>query len=267
LYISKNIPVDQYRISFIGAGRVSKALAGVLYGNGFEIREIVSKTEESMRIFAGLFNAQPKSDLRFSGCDIVIAAVPDDTLENVLKDISCDDNVIVAHTAGSIGLGVFPPEIKHVGVFYPLQTFSEGRRVEFRGIPFFIETSDKYTEEVLKNLAESIGGIVHFTDTRHRRLLHIAAVFACNFTNHMLTSGKKLSGEAGFRFDILRPLINETIMKAFEKGPEVSQTGPAVRLDKNTIERHLDLLSYSPEMQKLYREVTDSIISFYKKSI
>ena len=119
-------------------------------------------------------------------------------------------------------------------------------------------------QAILKDIAESIGSKVHFIDTEHRRLLHVAAVFACNFTNHMLTAGKQITQKAGFTFEVLKPLINETVMKALEAGPENSQTGPAYRSDIGTIKRHIDLLSFSPELQGIYKEVTKSIMKFYK---
>lgn len=257
--------MDQYRISFIGAGKVAGALALRMYSTGFKIQEIVSKSGVSSFKLADLCNASSKQDLNFSDrSDVIIAAVPDDALEGILKEISCNEDVIIAHTAGSMGLDIFPPHLKHRGVFYPLQTFSEGRCIEFKNIPFFLESSDQYTSEILRNLAESTGGKVHFADAEHRRLLHAAAVYVSNFTNHMLTAGKMIAGEAGFPFEILKPLINETILKATENGPEVSQTGPAVRNDRGTIDKHIALLSFSPDLQKLYLEITESIMSFYK---
>ena len=116
----------------------------------------------------------------------------------------------------------------------------------------------------MKILAESIGGQAHFTDTEQRRMLHLAAVFVCNFTNHMLTAGKEVALRAGFPFEVLNPLIEETFLKAIDNGPENSQTGPAVRNDLNTIEKHLELLSFSPELKRIYNEITHSIIKYYK---
>ncbi len=258
--------MEQYRISFIGAGRVSKALAQVLYNTGFKIEEIVSKSGVSSRTLADLCNASPKYDLNFTdSADIIIVAVPDDAIGGILNKISCGENVIVAHTAGSIGLDIFPARINHTGVFYPLQSFSEGRTINFKDIPFFLEASDPHTSKVLNDLAGSTGGKVHFVDTQRRRLLHVAAVFAANFTNYMLTAGKEITMEAGFQFEILEPLIGETIRKAIENGPEVSQTGPAVRMDRGTIDKHAALLAFSPDLQSLYREITESIMSYYKK--
>ncbi len=257
----------KYRISFVGAGRVAEAMSRELHNAGFGIQKIVAETESGSRALAGTYNASWSQDLSFSdSSDVIIVAVPDDRIKEVLKKISCSEYTAVIHTAGSIGLDIFPAPLKHTGVFYPLQTFSKDRDVVFKDLPFFLEASDSFTSSILKNLAESIGGIIHFVDTEHRRLLHIAAVFVCNFVNHMLTAGKMITSEAGFSFEVLKPLINETISKALEIGPENSQTGPAVRFDMNTIEKHLDLLSFSPELQSIYREVTKSIMSFYKMS-
>ena len=161
----------------------------------------------------------------------------------------------------------FPKEFKRKGVFYPLQTFSTGRDVSFRDLPFLLEASDDQSAEILKDLVSSIGGNWHFADAEHRRLLHLAAVFVSNFTNHLLTEGKEIAVRAGFSFEILKPLINETVSKAITIGPENSQTGPAVRNDKNTIETHLELLSFSPELQSLYKEVTSAIIKYYKDKV
>lgn len=254
-----------YRISFIGAGKVAGALCRHLYLCGCNISKVVSTTEKNGRALAGSCNASWSQKYDFSDSeDLIIVAVPDDELKKVLVQIKCPDDTVVAHTAGSSGLDVFPSFIKHTGVFYPLQTFSENRKISFTDLPFFLEASDLYSSGILKEIAESTGGKVHFVDTDHRRLLHVAAVFVCNFTNHMLTSGKQITEKAGFSFGVLEPLINETLMKALENGPENSQTGPASRSDKGTIKRHIDLLSYSPELQSIYKEVTKSIINFYK---
>ena len=118
----------------------------------------------------------------------------------------------------------------------------------------------------MKLTAEKLGGRVYTVDADHRKLLHLAAVFACNFVNHMLTAGKEITARAGFSFDVLEPLIKETILKALADGPELSQTGPAVRNDRNTIEKHMDLLSFSPDLQLIYRELTRSIIEHYKNN-
>ena len=171
---------------------------------------------------------------------------------------------MVVHTAGSFGLDIFPDKIKRKGIFYPLQTFSKNRKVSFTDLPFLIEASDDESSLILQSLAESVKGKVYFVDTDQRRMLHLSAIFVNNFTNYMLTVGKEVALKAGFSFEILVPLLKETISKALDTGPENSQTGPAVRNDQNTIEKHLELLSFSPELQKIYNEMTQSIMEYYK---
>ena len=256
--------MDQNNISFAGAGRVADALCKELFRYGYTIDKVVSETEVSGKSLADSCNAAWSSNLVFpDSTKVIIVAVPDHRLKSILEKLQCRPGTLVAHTAGSYGLDIFPEKIKHKGIFYPLQTFSKNRMVIFSEIPFLLESSDDESSLILRNIAESINGKVHFVDTEQRRMLHLAAVFACNFTNHMLTVGREVALKAGFPFEILAPLINETISKAMDSGPQNSQTGPAVRHDKNTIEKHLELLSFSPELQRIYNEMTISIIKYY----
>jgi len=260
--------LEQYRISFVGAGRVSGALCRSFFNAGSKIQKIVSRTEKSSQALTSLCNASWSPDPDFDdSSDVIIVAVPDDNLKVVLHNVHCSADTLVAHTAGSLGLEVFPSHISHKGIFYPLQTFSKDRNLDFRRLPFFLEASDPFASGVIKNLVDMMGGNAYFVDTEHRKMLHIAAVFVCNFTNYMLTASDQVVRKTGLPFEVLYPLINETILKAREIGPVKSQTGPAVRLDKGTIKKHIDLLSFSPELQRIYKEITKSIIRFYKTNI
>ena len=253
-------------ISFAGAGRVASSLCRGLFSAGFKIEIIVSETEDRGKSLAKSCNAIWSSDLVFpDSTNTIIAAVPDHKLGMVLNSVRCNPDTVLIHTAGSFGLDIFPEHIKHKGIFYPLQTFSENRNISFIGLPVLLESSDDKTSEILIKLAESLTAKVHFADAEHRRMLHVAAVFVSNFSNHMFTEGKEIAAKAGFSFEILEPLIRETVVKAIESGPENSQTGPAIRNDKNTIEKHLELLSFSPGLQKIYKDITQSIIDYYKE--
>ncbi len=257
----------RYNISFVGAGRVAGALAGAMVNAGLNILQIVTETDKNGKKLAETCKASWSTELSFAEKnDVIIVSVPDRRLMEVLKKIKCRKETVVAHTAGSYGLEVFPSCLKHTGVFYPLQTFSKGREAIFENLPFFIEVSDNNTLSVLQNLSGYIGGEVHITDTEHRKLLHLSAVFVCNFTNHMLYAGEKISDKAGFSFKVLEPLLRETISKAMDIGPERSQTGPAMRHDLNTVKKHLKLLSYSPVLRDVYLEVSKSIMSLYEKN-
>jgi len=255
-----------YNISFAGAGRVAGALCREMFRSGIKIRQIVSDSGSDGKPLAGECNAVWSSELSFSDQNhAVIVAVPDHKLKDVLTTIKCNERCVVAHTAGSYGLDVFPAGLKRKGVFYPLQTFSKGRAVDFKNLPFLLESSDEESGEILSNLAVTIGGKVHYADSGKRKMVHLAAVFFNNFTNYMLTAGTEIANRSDLSPAIFEPLIRETIFKALGNGPEGSQTGPAVRNDINTIEMHLKLLSFSPELQNLYREITDSIIRHYTK--
>jgi len=256
----------QHNISFAGAGRVASALCRTIYKAGFNVELIVSLSENSGLTLADSCEAVWSKDLKFpDSTHVIIVAVPDIALESVLEKIICRPGTLIAHTAGSIGMDVFPEHIKRKGIFYPLQTFSNERQVDFKELPFLLESSDKQSFAILEKLAENIGGKVYPVDTEHRRMLHLAAVFVCNFTNHMLTEGKDLAFKAGFPFEVFRPLVKETVSKALDIGPEKSQTGPAARNDKNTIEKHLELLSFSPDLHRIYSEMTRSIIKYYNR--
>ncbi len=259
--------MTHFNISFAGAGRVAGAICREMFRSGITINEIVTESASDGKPLADECKAKWSSDLSFSDRNqVVIVAVPDHKLIDVLAAVKCSEKCLVVHTAGSYGLEVFPARLKKTGVFYPLQTFSKGRTVDFKNLPFLLEASDKESGEILTSLAVAIGGKVHLTDAVKRRMVHLAAVFFNNFTNHMLTAGRTITDHAGLPPEIFEPLIRETIFKALERGPEGSQTGPAVRNDLNTIEMHMKLLSFSPELQDLYREVTDSIIRHYQKN-
>ena len=255
-----------YNISFAGAGRVAGILCKELYDKGFRITRIVSRSEHQGKALAATCGADWSSELSFGdNCDLIIVAVSDHALPGVLKSLSCNKKTLVVHTAGSYGLGIFPAKIRIKGVFYPLQTFSKERKVSFDGLPVFIEADNDETLARLEELAAMLGAKCFRADTEQRKMLHVAAVFVNNFTNFMLTGGNYLAKEAGISPEILEPLIRETFLKALEMGPEASQTGPAVRNDLNTIKKHLELLSFSPDLQVLYKEISGSIIKYYGK--
>lgn len=255
-----------YKISFIGAGNLAASLCMELYNKGFLINHIISKTGVSAKALAQKCNSSWSTELLIpENTDIVLVAIPDRTLKDVLHNVVCNNDTLIAHTAGSFGLEVFNRRFLHTGVFYPLQTFSNNRKLLFNEIPIFIEASDTSSGLILESVGKQIGKTVRFSDSSGRTLLHLSAVFINNFTNHILTEGKEIALRAGFSFEDLIPLLNETVKKACEIGPENAQTGPAVRNDMNTLKKHLDLLSFSPELSNIYQELSNSIIKRYNK--
>jgi predicted short-subunit dehydrogenase-like oxidoreductase (DUF2520 family) len=224
----------------------------------------VSRSELSGKALAYKCGAVWSDVLEFSeNTDIIFVAVSDSNIAEVLEKLKCGKNTIVAHTAASFGLDVFPEKIKRKAVYYPLQTFSYDRKIDFNGLPVFIEASDEAISTVMTEVAKSVGSKLFFADAQSRKMLHLAAVFVCNFTNHLLVRGKEIAIKSGFSFEELKPLITETISKAFDNSPENSQTGPAERNDKITIAKHLEMLSFDNNLEKIYNDISTSIIHYH----
>lgn len=191
--------------------------------------------------------------------DIVVLAVPDDAISVIITQLKLSSSVVVVHTSGSTGVDVFPESSPRHGVIYPLQTFTRNRQVSITEIPFFTEASDTETLELIDGLVESLGAQAYHIDSARRSVLHLSAVFVCNFVNHMLYAGMSTAERAQIERSVFGPLVRETLQKALDMGPSEAQTGPAVRNDISTIEKHIGLLSFSDDLMKLYRVVSDSI--------
>jgi predicted short-subunit dehydrogenase-like oxidoreductase (DUF2520 family) len=144
-------------------------------------------------------------------------------------------------------------------VFYPLQTFSKSKPVDFQTVPVLLESEDEQTLHALQSVAASISREVHLVSSNKRKQLHLAAVFACNFTNHLLGISREILQQAALPPTLLQPLIQETIAKAAQQPPFQVQTGPAIRHDQNVIEEHLHMLQDYPTYQQLYQQLTNSI--------
>jgi predicted short-subunit dehydrogenase-like oxidoreductase (DUF2520 family) len=257
--------VAVYNISFVGAGNVAESLATGLASAGHRIISVTSKTGTSARALAEATGAQWRSDLTVTAeCDVVIISVSDSAVGEVAGRLILPERTIIAHTAGSVPLEVLGRQTR-AGVLYPLQTFTRGFPPDLRKVPFFIEATDSQTLEVLSGLAGSIGAGAWECDSDRRRQLHVAAVFTNNFSNFMMTIGEEIAKEAGVDQSLLRPLMEETVRKAIRTGPEAAQTGPAVRHDSGTVKSHIELLSFSPQYQKIYRLISKMISGHYSK--
>lgn len=253
------------KITVIGAGRVGSAIAKALFNSNYTIQSIISLSKEDAKNLASATNADHSNLYRISeDTDIIIIAVPDSNISSVADQLDISGDTIVVHTAGSVGFDIFPENATYgKGVLYPLQTFTKSREFDFRDIPIFIEGDNDKTLSIIREVAESLSERVMVVGLEKRRRMHLAAVFVSNFVNYLLSTGYELASKAELDFHLLEPLVQETIDKAFEIGPLISQTGPAVRNDSGTIEKHRDLLSYHPELIKIYDLLTDSIINKY----
>lgn len=255
---------EHYNISIIGSGNVAWHLAPELENAGHRITGIYSRDPKNAKKFQKrLYHAELNTTLDFSDSlsDIFILCISDNAIKEVVQEIALPDNAIIVHTSGSqsinkLGYAASP----NIGVFYPLQTFTKSKRISFEDIPILIEAENRRTAKALKRLGKSISRKVIQVNSKDRMAIHIAAVFSCNFTNHLFGIAENILRDKGFEFELLRPLIAETINKKFDIGPENGQTGPAARGDLKTLDKHMAFLEGS-EYQKLYQLISEKILN------
>lgn len=255
---------DIKEIVFIGAGNLATQLALELQKSGLLIKQIYSRTDKSACQLANLLNVAYTSNIKnIVSADLYIFAVSDSVIKTLSEQINCEKAIFV-HTAGSVDMSVFSAK-REYGVFYPLQTFSKQRHLDFSSIPICIEAGSKNVEERLISLAKKISSKVELISSSQRKQIHLAAVFVCNFTNHMYTIGANLLESNNMSFELLKPLIYETASKIKELSPKDAQTGPAMRSDEKTINKHQDMLYDKVCLQKIYRFVSESISLEHKQ--
>lgn len=256
----------QYRITIIGAGRVAWHLAPALESAGHVIQEVYSRRyREAKKLASRLYQADARNELDFSdsSSEIFILAVADDAIRTVASRLLLPEHdTIVLHTSGSQPLEELAgAKSAFTGVFYPLQTFTKDKEVNFSKIPVCLEADDEGVLNILIKLAKSISSEVRLINSQERAVLHIAAVFACNFTNHLLQIAETLAESHHIKFSLLKPLITETISKSLAIGPQQAQTGPASRGDLEILEKHMGFLkSYDKDYAEIYKIITQHIL-------
>ena len=251
------------KITLIGAGNLATHLAVALHAKGIKISEVYSRNLKNAETLSKKINASLVTDiLNFSDskADLFIIAVPDDCISKVMVESVFPDKSFVVHTSGSMPLSIIEKEGCETGVFYPLQTFSKGKEVDFSQVPICIEANSPMLSRLLKILAETIGQKAYEISSDDRKYLHLAAIFACNFTNYLLSQSEEILAEKSLPLEILKPLIKETLQKAVEIGPKNAQTGPAQRGDKQVILKHLELLEGKPIQKEIYEIFTKNIM-------
>ena len=254
-------------VSFIGSGNLAWHLAPALDNTNYSIKEVYSSNHKHAEaLVQRLYHARVASTLDFSASPsrIFIVAVADDAIPEVVQEIVLPDDAILLHTSGSQPLEVLrDAATSRIGVFYPLQTFTKNRKVDFAEIPVFIESDDRDTERLVLEMAKAISKKVSGISSEERKALHVAAVFASNFTNHMLTLSGDLMRVHKLDFDVLKPLIAETMNKALMLGPDAAQTGPAKRGDLEILDRHLEFLKNDEAVAEIYRVISQHILDRY----
>ena len=253
-------------ICFIGAGNLATQLSKSLYEKGFTISQVYSRTTESARLLANSLKTKYTTDISEinSKADLYFVALKDSAVDEVLSQISFDNKLIV-HCSGSLPLSFLKKYSENIGVFYPLQTFSKNRNISFNSIPIFIESNSVKNKKRLFEIAQQLSDSVSVLDSEKRKVLHISAVFACNFVNHFYAVSSEILKTKNIPFEVLKPLIMETAQKVQELEPEKAQTGPAIRFDENIILSHLKELEGLNNYQELYNSISKSIFEHHKK--
>lgn len=259
------------KVDFIGAGNLAWNLAPALEKAGVSVRNIYSKDSNNAKKLAGkLYEGQVKEDLDFSESDsnIVIIAVSDAAIEEVAKEVILPENIVLAHTSGSVSLSTLGySATSNIGVFYPLQTFTKKQEVDFDTIPILIEGEKKKTIEKLHALARMLSSNVNEVSSKQRQQIHLAAVFASNFTNWMLSQSENILRDSNLDLSIMHALIAQSVNNAIQLGPTKAQTGPAKRNDFIVLDTHMELLKNKPEIQDLYKLVTEQILNHYQNNL
>lgn len=248
------------RVVLFGTGNVATRLGSALREKNTEILQVFGRTEAAAADLARLLGCPFTTSQKeiISDADLYLLAVSDDAIPGLLSGIPVGDRLVV-HTAGSVSMEVLAPFARNFGVFYPLQTLSKQKPVDFGNIPICLEANRPENLEKLDALARTISDKVVHIDSEQRAQLHLAAVFACNFVNRFYAIGDALLKEQQLDFDLLKPLIAETAAKALQFAPATVQTGPAVRNNRKVMEKHLKMLAQHPEWQKLYELISQDI--------
>lgn len=252
------------KIVLLGAGNVGFHLGKTLNEVGFDIIQVFSRKITKARRLAKILKCEATKSIAdiYSQADLYILAVPDSVIETVAKHLSdqLSPSKLVVHTSGATPSTILKPYFKNYGIFYPLQTFSIGREVDFDKIPICIDGNLKKHRILLEKLGKQISSKVFYINDQERRILHVAAVFVNNFANNLFTIGEKITLKEGLDFDILKPLIHETVLKISDHSPSQMQTGPAKRGDHTTITTHLQYLEKNfPKLIEVYQVMTKSI--------
>jgi predicted short-subunit dehydrogenase-like oxidoreductase (DUF2520 family) len=251
---------DSYNIVMIGAGNVSTHISRHFHSVGHRISCVYSRTEASAKLLADELGIPGTSrpEAVPTDADFYIIAVPDRVVVEMAKKFSHAKGIWI-HTSGALSLDIFQNLFEHYGVLYPLQTLSRFRSIQPSQVPCLVEGSSLQVTASLKNLASSVYTKVVETTSEQRLVIHAAAIFTNNFSNHMVHIARQLLSDQKIDPGLLDPLLQETFEKIKEIGTQQGRTGPAVRGDQETIKKHIELLKDHPEWEKLYTFISRDI--------
>lgn len=252
------------KVALIGSGNVAKHLFEVFSMNEtIEVVQVISRNEAALKNFGESVNTTVNFS-RIAEADIYIIAVSDDAIHAISQLLRYKKKLII-HVSGNTSIQILSDH-KRNGVFYPLQTFSKKRKIDFSDVPICFEANNEADSILLEKLAKSISSKVYNVTSEQRKALHLAAVFVNNFTNHLNHIASRICNENQLPFEILRPLIRETVDKLELLSPYEAQTGPARRGDKKTLEDHVGQLKNSTH-KEIYAVLSKSIQKTYGKKL
>lgn len=250
-------------VVLLGTGNVATHLFRAFSASeGIRVKQVYNHSARSLKTFEREISTTTSLS-SLVDADLYLLALKDDAICDTAKKLQ-ERKALIAHTSGSVPLDALA--FDRSGVFYPLQTFSKEKEVDYTSIPFCLEARKPSDLILLKKLALAVSNKAFEIDSHQRKKLHLSAVFVCNFVNHLYTIGEKICKENEIPFEILHPLINETAKKIESASPAEVQTGPAIRGDQSTINAHLELLN-STENTELYQLFTKAIQTFHGKKL
>jgi predicted short-subunit dehydrogenase-like oxidoreductase (DUF2520 family) len=247
------------KIVILGAGNIAQHLFEVFQTvEMLQVVQVYNRSEKALLHFKDVATTTSLKNL--AEADIYMIAVTDDAIPSIANKLPFTDRLVV-HTSGSASMHELHKKNRR-GVFYPLQTFTKGVKVDFSSIPICLETGEKADFKVLKAVADAIGSVSYKISSEQRRALHVSAVFVTNFTNHLYRIAHEVCETNNVPFEILNPLIQETAKKITTLTPYMAQTGPAKRGDQKTIDNHLEKLDTDIH-KEIYTLLTQSIAKTY----
>ena len=257
------MPREARNIAIIGSGNVAFHIGNALKKTQNKLTGVYARNEKTGSRLAFELGCEYFPDITSIAdeVDIILLAVNDDAVASVVSQIFYPGK-IVAHTSGTVRMEMLEAASDRIGVFYPLQTLHKDNKVGMSEVPFCIESNTKWGEGMLMELAASIGDNVHLVNSEQRRTMHLAAVVACNFSNHLYSIAQEILNKDGLDLSILKPLIIQTAENIKNGNPKSLQTGPAIRGDQEVIKKHEAILQEkNPERVELYKMLTQSILS------
>ena len=254
-------------IVILGSGNVASHFVRAMCRSDIKIRQIYSRNSKTAAELCKFAKCEyvTKIDEIFPDADFYFFIMNDEANAHIAEQISINSSSIVVHTAGSQSMHIFKGLTNNFGVFYPFQTFTKGVETDFTKIPICVEASNPETYLSLDRLAQKLGCKTYNIDESKREVLHLSGVFASNFMNHCVNIAEDILSDNNIDTNIIKPLLEQSHYKIINHGAEASQTGPALRNDNHTIEKHLKLIEKNAQYSAIYRVLTDRIKTKFNK--